>query len=53
LGKVIKKLRNLFVDAELVIFVTPSGEMSNFLPEDYDAVLSFMNAEKHKKKLGL
>ena len=29
------------------------GEVSNFLVEDYDAVLSFMNAETQKKKLKL
>ncbi len=33
--------------------VNPTGEMSNFLVEDYNAVTSFMNVEKHKKKLGL
>ena len=35
------------------LFVNPSGEVSNFLVEDYDAVLSFMNAETQKKKLKL
>jgi cytidylate kinase len=29
------------------------GEVSNFLVEDYDAVLSFMNAETQKRKLKL
>jgi hypothetical protein len=33
--------------------VNPSGEVSNFLVEDYDAVLSFMNAETQRKKLKL
>lgn len=27
-----------------------SGEMSNFLPEDFNAVWKFMNAEMQKKK---
>lgn len=31
--------------------VDPSGEVSNFLIKDYDAVLNFMNVEKRKKKL--
>jgi hypothetical protein len=31
----------------------PSGKMSNFLAEDFDAVLKFMDAEKSKKKLKL
>jgi len=29
------------------------GEVSNFLVDDYDAVLNFMNAEVQKKKLKL
>jgi len=29
--------------------VTPSGEMSNFLFEDYEAVLKFMNGEMQEK----
>ena len=29
------------------------GEVSNLIVEDYDAVLSFMNAETQKKKLKL
>lgn len=33
--------------------VVPTGEVSNFLPEDFDAVLSFMDAETQKKKLSL
>jgi hypothetical protein len=33
--------------------VNPTGKMSNFLLEDYDAVLKFMNAEMPKKKLKL
>ena len=33
--------------------VVPSGEVSNFLAEDFDAVLRFMDAEKSKKKLKL
>lgn len=36
-----------------LFFVTPAGKMSNFLEEDFDAVLNFMNAEVHKKKLKL
>jgi len=31
--------------------VTPTGKMSNFLIEDFDAVLNVMNAETQKKKL--
>jgi hypothetical protein len=31
--------------------VIPTGEMSNFLVEDFDAVLNAMNAEAQKKKL--
>lgn len=30
--------------------VVPYGGISNFLPEDFEAVSSFMNAEKLKKK---
>jgi len=48
--KIKKKLRNLFFDAEFQILVIQSGEMSNFLLEDYDAVLNLMNAETQKKK---
>lgn len=29
----------------------PAGKMSNFLLEDYDAVLELMNEEKQKKKI--
>jgi hypothetical protein len=31
--------------------VAPTGEVSNFLLEDFDAVLKFMNAKMQKKKL--
>jgi len=31
--------------------VNPTGEMSNFLIEDFDAVLNVMNAETQKKNL--
>ncbi len=31
--------------------VVPSGEVSNFLLEDYDALLMFMKSELQKKKL--
>jgi hypothetical protein len=31
--------------------VVPTGDVSNFLFKDYDAVLEFMNAETQKKKL--
>jgi hypothetical protein len=31
-------------------WVVPAGGVSNFLPEDFDAVLKFMNAEVQKKK---
>jgi hypothetical protein len=31
--------------------VVPSGGVSNFLKEDFDALLKFMNAEMQKKKL--
>jgi hypothetical protein len=37
----------------LVVFievVVPTGEVSNFLPEDFDAVLTFMNVDIQKKK---
>jgi len=30
--------------------VHPSGEVSNFLIEDYDAVTKFMDAEMEKKR---
>lgn len=33
------------------IFVISGGEMSNFLFDDYEAILKFMNAEKQKKTL--
>ncbi len=33
--------------------VNPSGEVSNFLVEDFDAVLKFMSAETQKKRLKL
>lgn len=33
--------------------VTPSGEMSNFLLEDYEAIIKFMSAEMQKKKFKL
>lgn len=33
--------------------VVPSGEVSNFLPEDYDAILKFMNAETQNEKCKL
>ena len=33
--------------------VTPSGVVSNFLLEDFEAVLKFMNAELDKKILKL
>ena len=33
-----------------LFLVDPSGEVSNFLVEDYDAVLKFMNVEKQNKK---
>jgi len=33
--------------------VVPSGEMWNFLVEDYDAVMEFLAAEKQKKILKL
>jgi len=32
-------------------WVVPPGGVSNFLLEDFDAVLKFMNAEVQKKKL--
>jgi hypothetical protein len=32
------------------LIVAPTGVVSNFLPEDFDAVLKFMNAEIQKKK---
>jgi len=38
---------------EATVFVDPAGEMSNFLIEDYDAVLKFMNTGMPKKKLKL
>ena len=31
--------------------VDPAGKMSNFLVEDYEAVMKFMKSEKHKKKI--
>jgi len=37
----------------LLFSVDPTGEMSNFLIEDYDAVLKFMNTGMPKKKLKL
>jgi hypothetical protein len=36
-----------------LLLVDPTGEVSNFLFEDFDAVLKFMNAEMQKKKLSL
>ncbi len=33
--------------------VNPSGEVSNFLIEDYDTVFKFMSDETHKKRLKL
>jgi len=36
---------------ETSALVLPSGEMSNFLIEDYEAVMKFMNAEKQTKDL--
>jgi hypothetical protein len=33
--------------------VTPSGEVSNLLLEDYEAVLKFMDAETKKGKFKL
>jgi len=50
-GITIKKLRNHFTDKELVIFVIPTGEMSNFLEEDFDALLNVIQAENQKRKL--
>ena len=34
-------------------FVVPTRKMSNFLAEDYEAVLKFMSVETQKKKLKL
>lgn len=47
-----KKGDSIKID-KIPAFVNPSGEVSNFLVEDYDAVLSFMNAETQRKKLKL
>jgi hypothetical protein len=33
------------------LLVNPSGEVSNFLQEDYEGVLIFMKSEKQKKQL--
>jgi hypothetical protein len=33
--------------------VNPSGEVSNFLLEDYEAALKFMDAETQKSKFKL
>lgn len=33
--------------------VGPAGGISNFLIEDYEAVLKLINAEKHTKKFEL
>lgn len=38
---------------ESLFLVTPSGEVSNFLLEDYEAVLKFMNAWTQKNNLRL
>jgi hypothetical protein len=42
-----------FTESYLFLKVENHGEVSNFLVEDYDAVLSFMNAETQNKKLKL
>lgn len=50
----LKYLRCTYVSRKAVskslseLLVNPTGEMSNFLAEDYEAVLKFLNAEKQK-----
>ncbi len=47
-----KKERQLYLSyRSFVLNVIPGGEMSNFLFDDYEAILKFMNAEKQKKTL--
>ncbi len=33
-----------------LFFVNPTGKMSNFLAEDFDAVLKFMDTETQNRK---
>jgi hypothetical protein len=44
----IKKENNHFCSPPC--YVDPTGEVSNFIIEDFEAVLKFMNAEVQKKK---
>jgi len=46
-----KKKEPLLSGSFIIFSVNPTGKMSNFLFEDYEAVLKFMSAETKKKKL--
>jgi hypothetical protein len=48
-----EKPHNEYIARLFEFLVTPSGEMSNFLLKDFEAVVMFMNAENQKKKLRL
>jgi hypothetical protein len=41
-----KKKRSTAQTILLLALVVPTGQLSNFLEEDFDAVLKFMNAEQ-------
>lgn len=45
-----KKQNRLTINLLSGFLVAPTGELSNFLLEDFDAVLKFMNAKMQKKK---
>ena len=49
----IQKAYNECIVSLLYILVHPTGEMSNSLIEDYEAVLKFIDAETQKKKVRL
>ncbi len=48
-----QKEKALLINSARLFSVHPSGKVSNFLLEDYEGVLKFMNAENQKKKLTL
>lgn len=47
------KDKRLYIANIQAFLVTPSGEVSNLLHEDYEAVLKFMNMETQKRDLKL
>ena len=48
-----KKKAAIFMTTLLPFLVNPTEGVSNFLDDDYDAILKFLNAETQKKKLKL